>query len=56
MQGRKPLYRPETLKIGQKLSLPVKKRSFGHQYARSFNRRFPPMQFKFIDGLIERIA
>ena len=54
MKGRKPIYRPETLKIGQKINLPNSKKKFGHQYARSFNERFPKMTFKFIDGFIER--
>lgn len=56
MKGRKPLYKPESLKIGQKLALPKKKRLYGHQYASNFSKRFEPMQFKFIEDFIERVA
>lgn len=56
MLGRKPIYKPETLKIGQKLAIPGKRKLYGHQYARGFNKRFPGMTFKFIDGFIERIS
>ena len=55
MSGRKPLYNPETLKKGQKLALGDKV-TFGHQYARAFNKRFPAKKFKFIDGFIKRVA
>ncbi len=56
MKGRKPIYNPESLEIGQKMPIPGKKKQFGHQYARSFNKRFEGMTFKFIDGFIERVA
>ena len=54
MSGRKPIYKPELLKKGQILDLGQAKQ-FGHQYARSFNRRLPGKVFKFIDGVIKRI-
>ena len=56
MKGRKPIYQPETLKIGQKMDLKRATKKFGHQYARQFNKRFPDRSFKFIDGSIQRVA
>lgn len=56
MRGRKPLFKPETLKRGEKLDL--KDMSiYGHQYAFSFNKRLKSeqMKFKFIDGFIVRV-
>lgn len=56
MLGRKPLYRPETLEIGEKLTLPRDKRKFGYQYARNFNKRTEGKKFKFVEGaFIERV-
>lgn len=55
MSGRKPIYRPELLKKGQILDLGDNTK-FGHQYARSFNKRFSKKKFKFIDGFIKRIV
>ncbi len=55
MAGRKPIYQPETLKIGEKLAIKAKHRKFGHQYAHAFNNRFPEMEFKFIEDVIERV-
>lgn len=52
--GRKQIYRPELLKKGQILDLGPNKQ-FGHQYARSFNKRLPGKSFKFIDGFIKRV-
>lgn len=54
MKGRKPIYNPEKLKIGQKLDL-GDKTIFGHQYARAFNKRFPEKRFQFIDGFVKRV-
>jgi hypothetical protein len=54
MSGRKPIYRPELLKKGQIMDLGVNS-IFGHQYARTFNRRLPNRKFKFIDGVIKRV-
>lgn len=39
MSGRKPLYSPETLKIGQKIELKGKRKKFGHQTAYNWNKR-----------------
>ena len=52
--GRKPIFAPEKLRIGQTLDLGDKAK-FGHQYARVFSKRNPEKVFKFIDGLIKRI-
>jgi len=54
MSGRKPIYRPELLKKGQIMDLGVNS-IFGHQYARTFNKRLPKRKFKFIDGVIKRV-
>lgn len=40
MSGRKPLFSPETLKIGQKIELKGKRKKFGHQTAYNWNERF----------------
>lgn len=57
MLGRKPLYKPETLEIGEKLTLPRAKRKFGYQYARNFSKRSGTMKFKFVEGaFIERVV
>lgn len=56
MIGRKPIYEPEKLEIGQKLTLRRGKEKFGHQYATNFNNRFKGRKFKFIDGFIERVS
>lgn len=56
MKGRKPIYQPENLKIGEKMAIKAKNRKFGHQYANAFNKRHKPMEFKFIDEFIERVA
>lgn len=37
--GRKPIYRPETLKIGGRIKLSGKNKEFGHQYAYSFRQK-----------------
>lgn len=37
--GRKPIYRPETLKIGGRIRLRGKNKEFGHQYAYSFREK-----------------
>lgn len=55
MAGRKPIYTPERLKIGEKMAIKGKKR-FGHQYASNFNKRHSPMKFKFEEGEIVRVA
>jgi len=53
--GRRPLYDPDVMKIGDTLTLPKSKKKFGHQYAKNFNDRLPGKKFKFVNGLIERI-
>lgn len=39
MSGRKPIYTPETLKIGQKMELKGKAKKFKDQYLFAFNSR-----------------
>ena len=55
MAGRKPIYRPETLEIGQKMALPKKIVRFGYQYVHTFNQRNPGKKFKFDGESIQRI-
>jgi hypothetical protein len=55
MAGRKPIYRPETLEIGQKIALKGKNIKFAHQYIYAFRGRCPDMDFKFNGKEIERI-
>jgi hypothetical protein len=60
MKGRKPIYKPEDLEIGEKLPILGSKRRFAHQYAYNFNRRLKDRKFRAVnDGVkwfIERIA
>lgn len=62
MKGRKPLYRPESLKLGEKMQLKGKAKKFAHQYVRQFNSRVNGNgeQFKYVSidnkPFIERIA
>jgi len=55
MSGRKPIYKPETLEIGEKMALKGNTKKFVHQYIYAFRKRFPKMDFKFNGKEIERI-
>ena len=44
--GRKPIYRPETLEIGEKLQLKGPARGFENQYAASWRNKHPGKIFK----------
>jgi len=46
MAGRKPIYNPETLEIGQIMEIKGNKKKFGHQIAYSFNGRLEGRKFK----------
>lgn len=60
MRGRKPIYAPETLEIGQKIELRGKNKDFAHQYAYQFRRKNEPKIFKkVVSGkkiFIERVS
>lgn len=60
MKGRKPIFRPECLKVGEKIRLNRKNKDFAHQYAYMFRKRLPDMNFKkVVDGkeiFIERVS
>lgn len=58
MKGRKPLYTPETLEIGEKMELSGKAKKFKDQYLYQFNKRGANKYKSFEDGkkvFIERI-
>jgi hypothetical protein len=45
--GRKKIYKPETLEVGQRMEMRGKAKRYVHQYIRSFNKRKSGMEFKF---------
>ena len=58
MQGRKRIYTPETLKIGEKMQLLGKAKKFKDQYLYTFNARGEEKYKSIIEGakvFIERI-
>lgn len=58
MSGRKRVYKPETLKIGQKMELIGKAKKFKDQYLYQFNQRGTEKFKQSIDGrkvFIERV-
>jgi len=60
MKGRKPLYTPETLKIGQRIQLKGLSKAFAYQYAAKFRKKFEGRDFKRVAEkgkiFIERVA
>jgi hypothetical protein len=60
MKGRKPIYQPEGLEIGEKIQLKGNSKGFANQYAYQFRRKHPGKIFKKITEngkiYIERIA
>ena len=48
-KGRKAIYRPETLEIGEKMQLKGQAKSFGNQYAAQFRKKNKPKNFKKVE-------
>jgi hypothetical protein len=46
MSGRNKIYKPETLKIGEKIRLKGKNKDFAYQYAYAFRKKNPGKVFK----------
>lgn len=60
MKGRKPIYKPETLEIGQRIQLKGSNKEFAYQYAYQFRSKLPGRIFKKVTEnskvFIERTA
>lgn len=60
VKGRKPIYKPESLEIGEKMQLKGAAVGFGNQYAAMFRKRNNGKDFKRVEDkgkvFIERIA
>lgn len=46
MKGRKPLYNPDTLKVGEKIALNDNNKEFAYQYAYAFRRKCKGKRFE----------
>jgi len=45
--GRKPLYNPEALELGQKMEMKGKAKKFVHQYLSAFNKRNSNKKYRY---------
>lgn len=48
-KGRKAIYRPEELEIGEKMQLKGSAKYFGNQYAAQFRKKNKPKDFKKVE-------